>query len=284
MIEEAVRAAANVPDGPLSASALAAVSTLFVRGAGSLAGVECLSGLTTLRSVEGALSDLSPVRHLTQLETLYVSHNQIADISPLENLPALRAVDLSRNPLSDPTPLSTLAALVELRVDDCGLEALPELSGPLSVLFASDNQIAALTPLSSVVTLKELRASSNSIASLAPLTDLTNLEIVVVGENSIADLSPLAGKPRLERVGVSQNQVSDISPLSGLPALQVIVADHNQISTLAGTTLPTPRCGSQLDFTFNPITASALEHVCSLGWWVSWGTDPVQTCNAPCLQ
>jgi hypothetical protein len=283
-IEEAVRAAVGVPDGPIELSALGGVTTLFTRGAASLGGVECLSALTTFRSVEGTLSDLTALRDLTQLESVFVSDNQIADISALSDHAALRSVDLSRNPLSNPTPLEGLPALSELRLDGCGLEVLPEPSGPLEVLFASDNRIAVLTPLVGVTSLRELRVSGNDLTSLAPLSELVNLEIVAAENNAIVDLTPLSGKPRLERVMIGHNAVTDLSPLSGLPAIQVIDADNNQISTLAGTVLPAPRCGSELDFTYNPITTGDLEYVCSQGWVTRWGTNPPQTCNAPCLQ
>ena len=166
-IDETVRAAVGIPEGPIEASALGNVTTLFTRGAASLGGVECLAALTTFRSV------------------------------------------------------------------------------------------AVLRPLTGVTSLRELRVSGNDLTSLAPLSELADLEIVAVENNVIVDLTPLAGKPRLERV---------------------------MISTLAGTVLPAPRCGSELDVTYNPITTGDLEYVCSQGWVTRWGTNPPQTCNAPCLQ
>jgi hypothetical protein len=66
-----------------SAEKLGSLKELVANGATSLKGIECLPNLESVISMDGGLTDVTPLASLTHLRFVQVARNQIADLSPL---------------------------------------------------------------------------------------------------------------------------------------------------------------------------------------------------------
>ncbi len=113
-------------------------------------------------------------------------------------------------------------------------EELPDYKGPitslvdlaylpnLQILFAVNQQITDLTPVSQLRYLHHLELSSNPVGDLTPIKGLIRLSCIGLGnDNLITDISPLMGLPILESLAIVG--VSDYEPTSiaGLPGRMV---------------------------------------------------------------
>ena len=135
-----------------------------------------------------------------------------------------------------------MAKLTELVANGRDIENLTglELAINLEILYAPDNRISDLSPLSELTHLAVLHIWHNPIESLSALEGLSNLdEITLIGDGGISDLSPLAGLVKLNRFLTWGNPISDLSPLSGLTQLEhldICGSEASDISPLARLT------------------------------------------------
>jgi hypothetical protein len=174
-IEAAIRAYLSIPDGPISAksplgSTYRDIDVLQVAGAASVAGIQCLTSLKTLRLSRGEASDLSLFRHLTSLEMLEISVHPVSDISPLSSLVRLTSLSLTTAPVSDLTPLQPLSLLESVNLSVTQVSDLSPISGkPVGFLDVSSSLVASLEPLRDMTTLRELRISNTRVTDLSPI-------------------------------------------------------------------------------------------------------------------
>ena len=90
-----------------------------VRVIANLAGIQNLSGLTTLSLRNHSITDISPLSGLTSLTRLILTNNSIADLSALSGLASLTSLRFSGNP-----GLSNIQALL----DNPGIEEVSLLA------------------------------------------------------------------------------------------------------------------------------------------------------------
>ena len=154
--------------------------------------------------------------------------------------PNLRAAIAESLGKSDTTVVSItaeeMAKLTELVANNRGIKNLIglELAINLEILYAPDNQIADLSPLSELTHLIALHIWNNPIESLSAIEGLSNLEeITLVGDGGISDLSPLAGLVKLSRFLTWGNPISDLSPLAGLTQLDFLDICGSDVSDIA---------------------------------------------------
>jgi len=144
-------------------------------------------------SINGLITDLSPLANLTNLQVLHLGNNQITDLSPLANLTNLQILHLSNNQITDLSPLANLTNL--------------------QVLYLSNNQITDITPLANLTNLGGpygvLGLDNNLINDISPLENLTNLQWLQLDNNLITDLSPLYKLENLTFYTLKGNPVSD---------------------------------------------------------------------------
>jgi hypothetical protein len=112
LLEGTVRDALAQPTGPILLTDVARITKVEANGRGiaNLAGIEQLTGLTTLRLNENAITDLGPLAPLTQLSVLELLGNTITDIRPLAPLTNLYALVLGRNATRSTLRATTSAA------------------------------------------------------------------------------------------------------------------------------------------------------------------------------
>ena len=106
-LEVAIRQAINKPEGPIYASELEGLTSLYLswRNITDLTGLEYCVNLTKLNVSGSQMSDISPLASLTNLTSLSLADNQISDISLLASLTNLIELGLEKNQISDISPL-----------------------------------------------------------------------------------------------------------------------------------------------------------------------------------
>ena len=165
----------------------------------SLAGVQNLTGLTSLTLSDHSISDLSALSGLTSLTHLDLWVNSISDIRALSGLTGLTYLDLTGNSITDISALSGLTNLKEL--------------------VLGSNSIADIGALSGLTSLTALRLFNNSISDISALSRLTGLTTLDLRLNSISDISGLSGLTSLRVLTLYNNSIADIGALSGLTNL-----------------------------------------------------------------
>lgn len=205
-VESSVRAAINVPSGPILATTVAGLTDLFmleptgtpadpppgyVGPVTSLAGVECLSNLRTLY-FEAYSVDLAPLARLPHLEVLRLLEARETNVPPLPQVTEFRG-DLHSNTAAVLSALPSLKALDLIRSDFSTAEARAALSG--------------------LTSLTELRLPAAGLTDTAPLASLSLLTVADLSSNQIRDLSSLSSLVGLQNLDLTGNQITDLSPL-----------------------------------------------------------------------
>ncbi len=287
-LDEAVRQRGSFASNhPISADEALSIQDLYVLGARSLDGLECLTKMRSLTAREGPLTDIGPLAALRELDWLDLSGNAIEDLSPLDGHTELRFIDLTRNAIEDLSPLASNPLIDDLLFDFNRVTSLEPLAGiPIAILSGTNNAIVDIEPLGTQTSyLREVSLSYNPIRDLSPLSNASQLEILRLDATEVEDLSTLVKKPILWRLHVDSTRVRDLTPLSRLPALHVVHARGNQIDSLDGVTLPEPRCGGALELIDNPLGASDVAELCKTGWVIRYGDIQMpEQCNLDCLQ
>jgi Leucine-rich repeat (LRR) protein len=187
----------------------------------SLAGIQNLTGLTSLQLHNRSITDISGLSGLTKLTFLSLHTNYIKDISALKELTNLTTLLIAENPISDISALSGLTKLVML-----GMHShltFPRLAqgGP------QVGSVTDISPLSGLTNLKNLIIHTHLISDIGPLKGLTNLTNLRINNNSITDISPLSNLKQLQYLDLSYNSVTDLSPLRELTQLRTVDLRHN---------------------------------------------------------
>jgi internalin A len=89
-----------------------------------------------------------------------------------------------------------------------------------SELKSNDNNVSDISPLSGLVSLKELNLGHNNVSDITPLSVLTNLEELVLSGNNIGDISPLLNLDSLQMVDVTDNPIAVYSNREYISELQ----------------------------------------------------------------
>ncbi|MDP0498690.1 MAG: COR domain-containing protein [Verrucomicrobiota bacterium JB022] len=132
----------------------------------------------------------------------------------------------------------------QLDLCDLGLTLLPselaELEDLESLLLGGTfsphgnplNGSGALSPLSKLTKLKELKCSDTSIIDLSPLAELQSLKWLECENTAVTDLRPLKGLKNLQEVHCSHTRVSDLSPFEKLQSLKVLICSFTDVNDL----------------------------------------------------
>ncbi|MCL2070813.1 MAG: leucine-rich repeat domain-containing protein [Oscillospiraceae bacterium] len=125
-----------------------------------------LSGDWTLDSgnftINGKISDITPLRDLTNLRELDLSFNQISDLSPLYRLTNLRSLHLKFNQISDISPLCMMFRLEYLDLNTNPLRDISPLYDRLPGLVNLQTLSLLITP----ITYEQIKALQKELPDL----------------------------------------------------------------------------------------------------------------------
>lgn len=262
------------PGDPISGEQALSVTHLsaYRLGVTNLAGLECLTNLTTLLLFDNAIEDLSPIAQLERLENLQLDDNLLTELPPLASIPNLRWLNLSSNPLTDIAVLADATALVQLDI--------------------GHTQVADLSPLTELPALERLDITANPITTLEVIVTLPSLIDLGMSSTGQADLSLLTGLP-LENLRAADNGVVDVEPVTTLTPVEMNHVDLSgnlieDLSPFETTSWMGGGCGVQLLLEDNPVSSDPnfeqnWPYVCELGMFTIWDNDTDGYCGElPC--
>ena len=167
-LDQAVRDAVQIPDGPLTPASVVGLYSLDASNYGitNLAGLEALANLVGL-SLSGnpAIASFQPLRYLAALNALDVGYCGLDSLDWLSSLPTLNEVRFDGNFIDDLSPLRALGSLVNV--------------------FAVGNQLTAIDPLLDLSALVSVDVSLNRLntndasAAWAVITNLQARSVTV---------------------------------------------------------------------------------------------------------
>jgi len=271
MLEAAVRAELEMPEGVVTYGDLERVERLAVLGTETFdenqpfdcrvvpyVGDALKDGVP-----RGDVDDLSLLARMPNLRELYLCRQQITDISPLEGLPVI-TLALYDNNIADVTPLKDAVFLERLylgtnpAVDYGALSGLPRLyylnldslDGAYvdSFSFLTDMGLEELSicrlqpadgdwaPLSGLGRLHTIHLQDAPETAVAAVHDLPNLICITAGNWQGGDLSSVAGMTELESLNVYDGLESfaGAETLAGLEILYVTGDGPTDIAPLTG--------------------------------------------------
>jgi len=187
-VEAAIREAIGKPEGPIYASELEGITSLYLSGRNitDLTGLEYCVNLTKINLSSSQMSDISQLASLTNITVLYLLANQISDVSPLASLTNLTSLSLADNQISDISPLASLTNLTSLSL--------------------AENQISDISLLASLTNLIELGLEKNQISDISPLVENSGLsdgDSVYLKDNPLSSTSVNVYIPQLRERGVT---------------------------------------------------------------------------------
>lgn len=191
-----------------------------------------LSDLTVLDAESSDIKSIEGLQYAVHLTHLDLSENDIRNLQPIGALTSLTFLSLSENErIRDFSHLSNLEYLVDLEMDDVGIEYLSPLQNMtrLEKLSLSENGIESLEPLQNLKRLQELDVRNNFISNVSVLENLMYMKDIDISGNKIQDLSPLQNMTRLEKVNASGNEISDLSSLKNLKNIKELYVQNNTI-------------------------------------------------------
>ena len=183
---------------------------------------------------------------VVRAQRINLSQTKITDISPLlEGVPLVWLMLGGNSLVEDWRPLGgvQLDSASSVALDGNGMHELPPLSTRyLYFLYATENSISDITPLSNQNQLVVADLSSNLIGSIAPLADNSWLRDLFVNDNRISDI-PLLDRSllALQVLHFRNNAVKDITPLLQGDRLVEVDVRRNPLSDDALSVLDTLR-------------------------------------------
>ncbi|MEN8225211.1 MAG: leucine-rich repeat domain-containing protein [Bacteroidota bacterium] len=124
------------------------------------------------------LESLAPLQKLYQLHSLKMNDTQISDLSPIEGILTLETLYFSDNPIKDITAIASLTNLKHLEFENTPVSNLTPLSGlgKLEILNMAGTKIKKLTEVSILFNLRQISFYNTGVKSLKPIEVLTSLE------------------------------------------------------------------------------------------------------------
>lgn len=214
-----------------------------------------LTGFSKLDLQDNAITDVSPLASLEKLYRVNLGGNPLRNVRPLKQAPNLSwlglartgiqdvefvsdmvklgGLDVGHTDVTDLRPVAKAPALKGLAIDGLRIDNLEALANArLTGISFSETEIADLSRLSSISTLKSIRAANARIRDIGVFRTLNNLETLYLPGNAIEDLSPIADLKMLSKLNASGNRIADARPIAGLTRLTEIDLSDNRIAML----------------------------------------------------
>ena len=122
---------------------------------------------------QGDYDSLAPIQKLTSIESLRASLSQVKDLRPIEGLKRMDRLDLSHTLIGD-DDLKSVGQLVNV-----------------TELMLDEDSVSDLTPIANLKKLERLSIKKTEVKSLAPLAMLRTLKFLYIGDTPVSDISPV---------------------------------------------------------------------------------------------
>lgn len=221
LIEEAVRAVLDRPEGIIAAADLEAVTGIYIQAEQVYTTMDIFYAEGQKwyddgsQRVRGPITDLSDLKDMPNLRFVCIGGNQIQDLSPLKNLEYLCELELRDNDIRDLSPLAgkkTLESVLLLDNPLTGIEAVstwPMLKG----LGLRDTEGYDAAPIGDLKVMDYLDICNNTDAwQYLDGLYVHHLAIKALGQT---DLECLRNVAYIERLYLCNAQIWDISALEG---------------------------------------------------------------------
>lgn len=250
LIEEAVRAVLDRPEGIITASDLESVTGIYIQGEQVYTTMDIFYAegqkwyYASGHEDYGSITDLSDLKNMPNLRIICIGGNHIQDLSPLKNLEQLQRLELRDNDIQDISPLAGTKTLESVCVRDnplMGIEAvrtwpiLRELdlgwtgsydAGPIGDLISLsrldiDNDSDAWQYLDGLY-VDELIIRAFGQTDLECLRDAPHIERLYLRNAQVEDISALKGREDIVYLNLEQCVTGDLSPLFTMPNLATV--------------------------------------------------------------
>jgi internalin A len=177
-LEKEVRRKLSRDHGPITPADLAQIKSINLTTQEPLHEIDpCIfpmfTGMKDLFLGTGDYDSLAPIQRLTQLESLRASLSSVKDLHPIEGLKRMDRLDLSHTLIGD-DDLKSVGLLVNV-----------------TELMLDEDSISDLTPIANLKKLERLSIKSTRVQNLAPLAGLHSLKFLYVENAPISDISPV---------------------------------------------------------------------------------------------
>jgi Leucine-rich repeat (LRR) protein len=235
----------------------------------SIAGIECLENLATLRlgeeSLEGdfAVIDLSPASGLEGLRSVYLGGLAFSHLEAVKRVTYLGLYSIELDSLE---PLAEFSELQTLSLSDLAFSALPSLSKAtaLTIAFIGKMPVSDLTPLGNLPALEALYLEELEFLTFAGLSNLPLLERLDLRNLPFESFEGLADVPSLTSLDITDcpavesldglegcenlssfsarpsSSISDLGALASMANLRDLTLPDSSVSDLA----PVAQCPS----------------------------------------
>ncbi len=199
---------------PLTKTTKLVILHLFTPKLESIAPLEKVKTLQILDVQRTRVSDVSPIGSSKKLRQLFLGPT-VKDLGPIATMSGLVTLHLTAPP-KDFAPLVGHPKLEQLTLETFSWKDLKPLAS-LTTLHAvrcfKMPELADLSAIASMTSLRELAIPSTKVSDLSVLAGMTQLEVIDLEGVPIASLAPLAKLTHLERVDLRGTKVKDLTPL-----------------------------------------------------------------------
>ena len=139
--------------------------------------------------------------------------------------------------LPDNTPITKqeMLRLTRLRVESPDLRELTGLEHATNLAdlsLGTVGRVSDLTPLSNLISLRNLNVARNQISDIRPLAGLINLKGLILWDNQVRDIALLANLTNLTDLDLSGNNIDTLDPLADLVRLRILHLSDNGIADI----------------------------------------------------
>lgn len=250
LIEEAVRAVLDRPEGVITAMDLEAVTGIYIQAEqvyttldtfyseggkwyegtqrirGPVTELSDLENMPNLREVcigGNHIRDISPLKGLEHLRVVQLRDNDIRDISPLEGKKTLETVGFLSNPLTGIEAVSTWPMLRELDLGESGSYDASYIKDLKSLSYLDISNDSDAWKYLDGLYVDCLRVKALGQTDLEFLRDVAHIENLVLWGAQIWDISALEGREDIVCLDLDQCVSGDLSPLFTMPNLETVI-------------------------------------------------------------
>jgi len=228
-----------VPD--LSALTKIKALSFYRNQLGDLSGIEKMTWLESLDiRLNGALTDITPIKDLVNLNTLLADTLKITDISPIINLAKLEKAENLRLHSNQIQVIPDMSNLILVETLDLNANRLVDIEGLRGMKFLTslkvhnNKTLSDLSPLAGANRLTELLAYSCKLTDIAPVSQIPNLKTLDLHSNTIVDIKPISGSSILETLVLHDNQIETVPDLSNLVFAKNVSLSSNNLKDIGG--------------------------------------------------